>query len=56
MTVPKKRIFIYKKRIWNTLWKKEGYFTTLKAFSSAQSIFTGNSKFFLFKQIQTLEY
>nr|WDV14823.1 ribosomal protein L32 [Pueraria montana] len=46
MAVPKKRTSISKKMIRNNLWKKKGYFTTLKAFSLAQSIFTGNSKSF----------
>lgn len=46
MAVPKKRTSISKKIIRNTLWKKKGYWTTLKAFSLAQSIFTGNSKSF----------
>nr|WRW11354.1 ribosomal protein L32 [Uraria crinita] len=46
MAVPKKRTSISKKLIRNTLWKKKGYWTRLKAFSLGQSIFTGNSKSF----------
>nr|YP_010513423.1 ribosomal protein L32 [Clitoria mariana]UXL84994.1 ribosomal protein L32 [Clitoria mariana] len=46
MAVPKKRTSISKKIIRKTFWKKRGYWTTLKAFSLAQSIFTGNSKSF----------
>nr|QWY87068.1 ribosomal protein L32 [Millettia stuhlmannii] len=46
MAVPKKRTSISKKIIRNTFWKKRGYWTRLKAFSLAQSIFTGNSKSF----------
>jgi len=40
MAVPTKHRSISKKLIWNTLWKKKGYFTALKAFSLGQSIFT----------------
>nr|YP_010514188.1 ribosomal protein L32 [Strongylodon macrobotrys]UXL85841.1 ribosomal protein L32 [Strongylodon macrobotrys] len=46
MAVPKKRTSISKKMIRNTLWKKKGYLTALKAFSLAQSLFMGNSKSF----------
>nr|YP_010513859.1 ribosomal protein L32 [Dahlstedtia pinnata]UXL85430.1 ribosomal protein L32 [Dahlstedtia pinnata] len=46
MAVPKKRTSISKKIIRNNFWKKRGYWTTLKVFSLAQSIFTGNSKSF----------
>nr|QVX31126.1 ribosomal protein L32 [Sesbania drummondii] len=46
MAVPKKRTSISKKTIRKTFWKKSGYRTALKAFSLAQSIFTGNSKSF----------
>nr|YP_009772298.1 ribosomal protein L32 [Abrus precatorius]QIT03166.1 ribosomal protein L32 [Abrus precatorius]QJW34039.1 ribosomal protein L32 [Abrus pulchellus subsp. cantoniensis]BDI24326.1 ribosomal protein L32 [Abrus pulchellus subsp. mollis] len=46
MAVPKKRTSISKKIIRKNFWKKRGYWTTLKAFSLAQSIFTGNSKSF----------
>nr|QWY86985.1 ribosomal protein L32 [Millettia laurentii] len=46
MAVPKKRTSISKKIIRNSFWKKRGYWTRLKAFSLAQSIFTGNSKSF----------
>nr|YP_010162926.1 ribosomal protein L32 [Kennedia prostrata]QRI60635.1 ribosomal protein L32 [Kennedia prostrata] len=50
MAVPKKRTSISKKIIRNTLWKKKAYWTRLKAFSLAQSIFTGNSKSFFCKK------
>nr|QVX29036.1 ribosomal protein L32 [Galactia jussiaeana] len=50
MAVPKKRTSISKKNIRKTLWKKRGYWTTLKAFSLAKSIFTGNSKSFFCKK------
>nr|YP_010831912.1 ribosomal protein L32 [Caragana brachypoda]WFG50970.1 ribosomal protein L32 [Caragana brachypoda] len=46
MAVPKKRTSISKKKIRKTYWKKRGYWTALKAFSLAKSIFTGNSKSF----------
>nr|YP_009334244.1 ribosomal protein L32 [Caragana microphylla]YP_009389984.1 ribosomal protein L32 [Caragana korshinskii]YP_009538948.1 ribosomal protein L32 [Caragana rosea var. rosea]YP_010143499.1 ribosomal protein L32 [Halimodendron halodendron]YP_010170640.1 ribosomal protein L32 [Caragana stenophylla]YP_010195351.1 ribosomal protein L32 [Caragana roborovskyi]YP_010284431.1 ribosomal protein L32 [Caragana sinica]YP_010831380.1 ribosomal protein L32 [Caragana tragacanthoides]YP_010831456.1 ribosomal p len=46
MAVPKKRTSISKKKIRKTYWKKKGYWTALKAFSLAKSIFTGNSKSF----------
>ncbi|AES86360.1 putative ribosomal protein L32p [Medicago truncatula] len=45
MAVPKKRTSISKKNIRKNFWKKKGYWTALKAFSLAQSIFTGKSKF-----------
>nr|YP_010514351.1 ribosomal protein L32 [Dolichopsis monticola]UXL86004.1 ribosomal protein L32 [Dolichopsis monticola] len=50
MAVPKKRTSLSKKILRKTLWKKKGYFTALKAFSLAQSIFTGNSKSFFCKK------
>nr|YP_010513261.1 ribosomal protein L32 [Periandra mediterranea]UXL84832.1 ribosomal protein L32 [Periandra mediterranea] len=46
MAVPKKRTSLSKKIIRKTIWKNKGYWTRLKAFSLAQSIFTGNSKSF----------
>nr|YP_009657178.1 ribosomal protein L32 [Medicago blancheana]YP_010173251.1 ribosomal protein L32 [Medicago secundiflora]YP_010565959.1 ribosomal protein L32 [Medicago rotata]QCO74068.1 ribosomal protein L32 [Medicago blancheana]QSJ48480.1 ribosomal protein L32 [Medicago secundiflora]UZC30514.1 ribosomal protein L32 [Medicago rotata] len=46
MAVPKKRTSISKKNIRKNVWKKKGYWTALKAFSLAQSIFTGKSKSF----------
>nr|YP_009769722.1 ribosomal protein L32 [Mirbelia oxylobioides]QIT00424.1 ribosomal protein L32 [Mirbelia oxylobioides] len=47
MAVPKKRTSISKRIIRNTFWKKKAYWTALKAFSLAQSLFTGNSKSFV---------
>nr|BDW46327.1 ribosomal protein L32 [Onobrychis armena]BDW46328.1 ribosomal protein L32 [Onobrychis avanakensis]BDW46330.1 ribosomal protein L32 [Onobrychis cadmea]BDW46331.1 ribosomal protein L32 [Onobrychis caput-galli]BDW46333.1 ribosomal protein L32 [Onobrychis carduchorum]BDW46334.1 ribosomal protein L32 [Onobrychis cyri]BDW46337.1 ribosomal protein L32 [Onobrychis elata]BDW46347.1 ribosomal protein L32 [Onobrychis megataphros]BDW46350.1 ribosomal protein L32 [Onobrychis paucijuga]BDW46351.1 rib len=47
MAVPKKRTSISKKKIRKNFWKKKAYWTALKAFSLAQSIFTGNSKSFI---------
>nr|YP_009318930.1 ribosomal protein L32 [Eriocnema fulva]APA18039.1 ribosomal protein L32 [Eriocnema fulva] len=52
MAVPKKRTSISKKDIRKNIWKIKAYFTTLKAFSLAKSISTGNSKSF-FVQHQT---
>nr|BBU53600.1 ribosomal protein L32 [Vicia tetrasperma] len=49
MPVPKKRTSISKKKIRKNFWKKKGYKAALKAFSLAQSIFTGNSKSFFCK-------
>nr|YP_010132539.1 ribosomal protein L32 [Vicia cracca]QQD90321.1 ribosomal protein L32 [Vicia cracca] len=46
MPVPKKRTSISKKKIRKNFWKKKGYKAALKAFSLAQSIYTGNSKSF----------
>nr|YP_009488155.1 ribosomal protein L32 [Pisum abyssinicum]YP_009514113.1 ribosomal protein L32 [Pisum sativum subsp. elatius]AWD26871.1 ribosomal protein L32 [Pisum abyssinicum]AXK15399.1 ribosomal protein L32 [Pisum sativum subsp. elatius]AXY95891.1 ribosomal protein L32 [Pisum sativum subsp. elatius]AXY95965.1 ribosomal protein L32 [Pisum sativum subsp. elatius]QLM01328.1 ribosomal protein L32 [Pisum sativum subsp. elatius] len=46
MPVPKKRTSISKKKIRKNFWKKKGYTAGLKAFSLAESIFTGNSKGF----------
>nr|YP_011010965.1 ribosomal protein L32 [Fagus grandifolia]WPW48231.1 ribosomal protein L32 [Fagus grandifolia]WPW48313.1 ribosomal protein L32 [Fagus grandifolia]WPW48395.1 ribosomal protein L32 [Fagus grandifolia]WPW49133.1 ribosomal protein L32 [Fagus grandifolia] len=48
MAVPKKRTSISKKRIRKNIWKKEGYWVALKAFSLAKSLSTGNSKNFLY--------
>nr|YP_009566955.1 ribosomal protein L32 [Dysphania ambrosioides]QBB73496.1 ribosomal protein L32 [Dysphania ambrosioides] len=50
MAVPKKRTSVYKKRIRKNIWKKKGYWAALKAFSLAKSIFTGNSKSFLYEK------
>ncbi|KAK7297219.1 hypothetical protein VNO77_48691 [Canavalia gladiata] len=55
MAVPKKRTSISKKNIRKTLWKKRGYWTTLKAFSLAQSIFTGNSKSFFSAMVKLVD-
>nr|YP_009768382.1 ribosomal protein L32 [Micklethwaitia carvalhoi]QIS99000.1 ribosomal protein L32 [Micklethwaitia carvalhoi] len=55
MAVPKKRTSISKKRIRKNIWKKKGYCTTLKSFSLATSLSTGNSKSFFVQQIQILE-
>nr|SPP91078.1 ribosomal protein L32 [Fagus sylvatica] len=48
MAVPKKRTSISKKRIRKNIWKREGYWVALKAFSLAKSLSTGNSKNFLY--------
>nr|YP_010176744.1 ribosomal protein L32 [Vicia costata]QSQ72519.1 ribosomal protein L32 [Vicia costata] len=50
MPVPKKRTSISKKKIRKNFWKKKGYKAALKAFSLAESIFTGNSKSFFCKK------
>nr|YP_010473046.1 ribosomal protein L32 [Eriocaulon truncatum]UVH66494.1 ribosomal protein L32 [Eriocaulon truncatum]UVH66749.1 ribosomal protein L32 [Eriocaulon truncatum] len=50
MAVPKKRCSKSKKRIRKNLWKKEGYFAAVKAFSLAKSISTGYSKSFFVQQ------
>nr|UXD78860.1 ribosomal protein L32 [Psychotria viridis] len=50
MAVPKKRISTSKKRIRKNIWKRNGYWTVLKAFSLGTSIFTGNSKSFFVQQ------
>nr|AEX37352.1 ribosomal protein L32 [Arbutus unedo] len=50
MAVPKKRTSISKKRIRKNTWKKKGYWASLKAFSLAKSLFTGNSKSFCRKK------
>nr|YP_009141589.1 ribosomal protein L32 [Lens culinaris]AGW45956.1 ribosomal protein L32 [Lens culinaris]AIL56114.1 ribosomal protein L32 [Lens culinaris] len=50
MPVPKKRTSISKKKIRKNFWKKKGYKAALKAFSLAESIFTGNSKSFVCKK------
>nr|YP_009349571.1 ribosomal protein L32 [Betula nana]YP_009700013.1 ribosomal protein L32 [Betula pendula var. carelica]YP_009756416.1 ribosomal protein L32 [Betula chichibuensis]AZJ16942.1 ribosomal protein L32 [Betula halophila]AQM37944.1 ribosomal protein L32 [Betula nana]AXB70947.1 ribosomal protein L32 [Betula pendula var. carelica]QQK57068.1 ribosomal protein L32 [Betula nana]QQK57153.1 ribosomal protein L32 [Betula nana] len=50
MAVPKKRTSISKKRIRKNIWKMEGYWVALKAFSLAKSLSTGNSKSFLYNK------
>nr|AWI71837.1 ribosomal protein L32 [Diplorhynchus condylocarpon] len=50
MAVPKKRISTSKKRIRKNIWKREGYWTALKAFSLGKSLSTGNSKSFFVEQ------
>nr|YP_009141442.1 ribosomal protein L32 [Lathyrus odoratus]AIL55968.1 ribosomal protein L32 [Lathyrus odoratus] len=50
MAVPKKRTSRSKKKIRKNFWKKKGYTAALKAFSLAESIFTGNSKSFFCKK------
>nr|QYC36625.1 ribosomal protein L32 [Pedicularis verticillata] len=47
MAVPKKRTSASKKRIRKNFWKKNGYWTALRAFSLGKSLSTGNSKSFL---------
>nr|WOC91914.1 ribosomal protein L32 [Utricularia olivacea] len=46
MAVPKKRISRSKKRVRKNIWKREGYWAALKAFSLGKSLETGNSKSF----------
>nr|YP_009230784.1 ribosomal protein L32 [Ionopsidium acaule]CRN13518.1 ribosomal protein L32 [Ionopsidium acaule] len=57
MAVPKKRTSISKKRIRKKIWKRKGYWTSLKAFSLGKSLSTGNSKSFFVvqKKEKTLE-
>ncbi|KAK4578345.1 hypothetical protein RGQ29_028456 [Quercus rubra] len=50
MAVPKKRTSISKKRIRKNIWKREGYWVALKAFSLSKSLSTGNSKIFFVQQ------
>nr|YP_009192837.1 ribosomal protein L32 [Eutrema yunnanense]YP_009897765.1 ribosomal protein L32 [Kernera saxatilis]QKK48185.1 ribosomal protein L32 [Petrocallis pyrenaica]QKK48444.1 ribosomal protein L32 [Rhizobotrya alpina]QYA17815.1 ribosomal protein L32 [Eutrema japonicum]BBN91483.1 ribosomal protein L32 [Eutrema tenue]ALP73253.1 ribosomal protein L32 [Eutrema yunnanense] len=50
MAVPKKRTSISKKRIRKKIWKRKGYWTSLKAFSLGKSLSTGNSKSFFVQQ------
>lgn len=50
MAVPKKRISTSKKRIRKNIWKREGYWTALKAFSLGKSLSTGTSKSFFVQQ------
>nr|NP_084750.1 ribosomal protein L32 [Oenothera elata subsp. hookeri]YP_010294991.1 ribosomal protein L32 [Oenothera elata subsp. elata]YP_010295411.1 ribosomal protein L32 [Oenothera wolfii]Q9MTI3.1 RecName: Full=Large ribosomal subunit protein bL32c; AltName: Full=50S ribosomal protein L32, chloroplastic [Oenothera elata subsp. hookeri]ALR86046.1 ribosomal protein L32 [Oenothera elata subsp. elata]UMO90929.1 ribosomal protein L32 [Oenothera elata subsp. elata]UMO91181.1 ribosomal protein L32 [Oenothera len=50
MAVPKKRTSISKKRIRKTIWKKKAYWASLKAFSLAKSLSTGNSKSFFYSK------
>nr|YP_010974734.1 ribosomal protein L32 [Korthalsella rubra]WNR57311.1 ribosomal protein L32 [Korthalsella rubra] len=47
MAVPKKRTSMLKKNIRKNVWKNRVYRASLKAFSLAKSISTGNSKSFL---------
>nr|AUG62129.1 ribosomal protein L32 [Alnus jorullensis subsp. jorullensis] len=54
MAVPKKRTSIAKKRIRKNIWKMEGYWIALKAFSLAKSLSTGNSKSFFVQQEQEI--
>nr|YP_010566115.1 ribosomal protein L32 [Medicago granadensis]UZC30970.1 ribosomal protein L32 [Medicago granadensis] len=56
MAVPKKRTSISKKNIRKNFWKKKGYWTALKAFSLAQSIFTGKSKSFVTNKMELLDW
>nr|YP_010173479.1 ribosomal protein L32 [Medicago sauvagei]QSJ48708.1 ribosomal protein L32 [Medicago sauvagei] len=56
MAVPKKRTSISKKNIRKNFWKKKGYWTALKAFSLAQSIFTGKSKSFFCNKKKMLDW
>ncbi|CAN7083855.1 unnamed protein product [Brassica oleracea var. botrytis] len=44
MAVPKNRTSISKNRIRKNIWKRKGYWTSLKAFSLGKSLSTGNSK------------
>ncbi|CAN6932113.1 unnamed protein product [Brassica oleracea var. botrytis] len=46
MAVPKKRTSISKKRIRKKIWKRKGYWTSLKAFSLGKSLSTGYFKKF----------
>nr|QEV84684.1 ribosomal protein L32 [Hexalectris spicata] len=50
MAVPKKRTSMSKKHIRRNLWKKKGSLETVKAFSLAKSISTGQSKSFFVQQ------
>lgn len=50
MAVPKKRTSISKKRIRKNFWKNKAYWATIKAFSLAKSLSTGNSKSFFVRQ------
>nr|YP_009669116.1 ribosomal protein L32 [Guaiacum angustifolium]QCW94115.1 ribosomal protein L32 [Guaiacum angustifolium] len=52
MAVPKKRTSRSKKNIRKNIWKKKGYWTALKSFSLAKSLFSGNSKSFFVQQIK----
>ncbi|GAV77508.1 Ribosomal_L32p domain-containing protein [Cephalotus follicularis] len=45
--IPKKRTSRSKTRIRKNVWKRKAYFASLKAYSLAKSISTGNSKSFL---------
>nr|YP_009529178.1 50S ribosomal protein L32 [Pholisma arenarium]AXX75979.1 50S ribosomal protein L32 [Pholisma arenarium] len=50
MAVPKKRTSISKKCIRKNIWKRRGYWTSLKAFSLGKSFYTGKSKSFIVRQ------
>nr|BBF25210.1 ribosomal protein L32 [Pseudoheterocaryum macrocarpum] len=39
-----------KKGICKNIWKRRGYWTSLKAFSLGKSLFTGKSKSFIVRQ------
>nr|YP_010758283.1 ribosomal protein L32 [Platanus orientalis]YP_740613.1 ribosomal protein L32 [Platanus occidentalis]Q09FZ8.1 RecName: Full=Large ribosomal subunit protein bL32c; AltName: Full=50S ribosomal protein L32, chloroplastic [Platanus occidentalis]QWK41146.1 ribosomal protein L32 [Platanus x hispanica]ABI49827.1 ribosomal protein L32 [Platanus occidentalis]WEW63646.1 ribosomal protein L32 [Platanus orientalis] len=51
MAVPKKRTSISKKRIRKNIWKRKADWASVKAFSLAKSLSTGNSKSFFVRQI-----
>nr|YP_009748290.1 ribosomal protein L32 [Pogonia japonica]YP_009748366.1 ribosomal protein L32 [Pogonia minor]QII89970.1 ribosomal protein L32 [Pogonia japonica]QII90046.1 ribosomal protein L32 [Pogonia minor] len=55
MAVPKKRTSMSKKHIRKNLWKKKGSLAALKAFSLAKSVYSGQSKSFLFDKKKVLE-
>nr|YP_009437347.1 ribosomal protein L32 [Lobelia erinus]ATG24651.1 ribosomal protein L32 [Lobelia fervens subsp. fervens]ATG27723.1 ribosomal protein L32 [Lobelia erinus] len=50
MAVPKKRTSRSKKRIRQTIWKRKGYSSALKALSLGKSLSTGKSKSFFLRQ------
>nr|ATV96799.1 50S ribosomal protein L32 [Couratari stellata]ATV97519.1 50S ribosomal protein L32 [Couratari macrosperma] len=50
MAVPKKRTSISKKHNRKNIWKRKGYWASLKAFSLGKSLSTGNSKSFFVRQ------
>nr|YP_009342895.1 ribosomal protein L32 [Diospyros blancoi]YP_009628126.1 ribosomal protein L32 [Diospyros maclurei]YP_009676820.1 ribosomal protein L32 [Heritiera elata]YP_009731901.1 ribosomal protein L32 [Diospyros celebica]QWY85160.1 ribosomal protein L32 [Diospyros mespiliformis]APS85639.1 ribosomal protein L32 [Diospyros blancoi]QBO26856.1 ribosomal protein L32 [Diospyros maclurei]QDE13752.1 ribosomal protein L32 [Heritiera elata]QHR85901.1 ribosomal protein L32 [Diospyros celebica] len=50
MAVPKKRTSLSKKRIRKNIWKRKGYWASLKALSLGKSLATGNSKSFFVQQ------
>nr|YP_009569320.1 ribosomal protein L32 [Ceratostigma willmottianum]YP_010689904.1 ribosomal protein L32 [Ceratostigma plumbaginoides]YP_010689986.1 ribosomal protein L32 [Ceratostigma griffithii]YP_010690068.1 ribosomal protein L32 [Ceratostigma minus]QBC67159.1 ribosomal protein L32 [Ceratostigma willmottianum]WBR75613.1 ribosomal protein L32 [Ceratostigma plumbaginoides]WBR75695.1 ribosomal protein L32 [Ceratostigma plumbaginoides]WBR75777.1 ribosomal protein L32 [Ceratostigma griffithii]WBR75859.1 rib len=56
MAVPKKHTSISKKRIRKNLWKRKGFSETLKAFSLARSLSTGNSKTFFCMKKKITKY
>nr|QAX91738.1 50S ribosomal protein L32 [Berneuxia thibetica] len=53
MAVPKKRTSISKKRIRKNIWKRKGYWASLKAFSLGESLWSGNPKRFFIGQIRS---